>query len=201
MIPTPHFPTGKPVDFSSLFNHHLTHPDSDSIECATGRTDSRKATGLSDSGGMPGHLLGLGEPSPTLSATRQTAPSPTVPEKWAVGLCPLPSLENRRQGRVVRENLAFGSRLRLPGRRLPASATRLHHFGPCFCAAPQRTYLADAPGPEQQRRTGAGSFVWSSAVQDDLAVPRDLLRIAGEILNGKADRPGNGRPVGVRCSS
>ena len=81
------------------------------------------------------------------------------------------------------------------------SAAELHHFGPPLGTSAEWTHPANAMGSEQQRRTGAGSFVRSSAVQDDLPVTGNLLRIAGEVLNGKADRTGNGRPIVIQCSA
>jgi hypothetical protein len=43
-------------------------------------------------------------------------------------------------------------------------------FAPGIEAALQRTNFADASISKEERRTGARSFVWSSAVEDDFAV-------------------------------
>jgi hypothetical protein len=63
------------------------------------------------------------------------------------------------------------------------SAARLDHFGPRRCASPKWAHVNDAMGPEEQRRTGAGSFVWSSAIQNNLPVTWNLLRIGGEVFD------------------
>jgi hypothetical protein len=45
-------------------------------------------------------------------------------------------------------------------------------LAPGIEATLQRTNFADAPISKEERRTGARSFVWSSAVEDDFAVVR-----------------------------
>src|ERR1022692_2762900 len=80
-----------------------------------------------------------------------------------------------------------------------ASAAHLHHSIPCLGTSPQWTNAGEALGFEEQRRTGAGSFVRSTAIQNDLPVARNLLHIAGDVLEGEADRPGYGGRIAVRC--
>ena len=43
-------------------------------------------------------------------------------------------------------------------------------FAPGFEAAFQRANARNALFSEEERHTGAGSFVWSSAVEDDFAI-------------------------------
>ena len=43
-------------------------------------------------------------------------------------------------------------------------------FAPGFEAAFQRANARDALFSEEERHTGAGGFVWSSAVEDDFAI-------------------------------
>src|ERR1035441_10286903 len=46
---------------------------------------------------------------------------------------------------------------------------------PGIHAAGERVHAHDPPPLQQQRRTGAGSFVWLTAKQDDIAVARDFV--------------------------
>ena len=41
-------------------------------------------------------------------------------------------------------------------------------------AAFERTHTGDPVMQERERRTGAGSFVWSTAIEDHLFIARDL---------------------------
>ena len=76
-----------------------------------------------------------------------------------------------------------------PAVSIRASAAQFHHFMPCLGASPQRTDPGNAMGLEEQCRTGAGSFVWSTAVQNNFPVTRNPLDIAF-VLDGETDRPG-----------
>ena len=59
----------------------------------------------------------------------------------------------------------------------------LGHFGPRLYAALQRTHPRYAMGFEKQRRTGAGSFVWSTAAQDDFPVAWNLAPVGSELFD------------------
>ncbi len=43
-------------------------------------------------------------------------------------------------------------------------------FTPCFQAAFEWANPGDALSSEEERHTGAGGFVWSSAVEDDFTI-------------------------------
>jgi hypothetical protein len=46
-------------------------------------------------------------------------------------------------------------------------------------------------GPEQQRRTGAGSFVGSTTEQNDFAIARNLAVTGFQLLGGNTERARN----------
>ena len=52
---------------------------------------------------------------------------------------------------------------------------RVAEFAPGVEAALQGADTFDPLFSEEQRHTGAGGFVWSSTVQHDVAIARDLL--------------------------
>ena len=56
----------------------------------------------------------------------------------------------------------------------PHQLQRIIPLPPRIEAALQRAHSGYSVPLELQRRTGAGSFVWSSAVEDDIAISRDL---------------------------
>jgi len=100
------------------------------------------------------------------------------------------------------QDLLFG--FFIPPRLFPttlSSSAHLRRFGPCLCPSPQRTHPDNAVRFQDQRRTGAGSFVRSSAIQNDLPVTRNLARGAGEVLDGEADRARNWWPVVIHSSA
>lgn len=53
---------------------------------------------------------------------------------------------------------------------------------PSVETARQRPHPLDASPPEDQRHPGAAGFVGSRAIQDDVAVPGDLVMAAVQIL-------------------
>ena len=53
---------------------------------------------------------------------------------------------------------------------------------PPIQSALQRTHARNASFLQLQRHTGAGRFVWSSAVKDDIAIARDLLMAHLQLL-------------------
>ena len=55
----------------------------------------------------------------------------------------------------------------------------------------QRPHTNNPEFPEFERQTGARSFAWSSAVQDDLAVARDLLLARSDFIGRKPDSARN----------
>jgi hypothetical protein len=59
---------------------------------------------------------------------------------------------------------------------------RVAAFAPGVQAAFQRPNALDAFLPEEQRHTGAGGFVWSSAVEDDFAVTRQTVVLLFQLL-------------------
>jgi hypothetical protein len=63
-------------------------------------------------------------------------------------------------------------------------------------AAFQRTHSGDSVPLELQRRTGAGGFVWSSAVEDDIAIAGDLQMPFLQLLAIEPDRAGDFCAVG-----
>src|SRR2546422_11637347 len=62
--------------------------------------------------------------------------------------------------------------------------------------APQRPYVRDPPASEQERHPGARGLVGSGAVEDDLAVPGDLVVSSLEVLAGQAQGARDGARIG-----
>ena len=72
---------------------------------------------------------------------------------------------------------------------------RSRHTFPGIHTSPKGAHPFDPMGFEKQRRTGAGSFVRSTAKENDFAVAGNLLRTGRQVLNGEADRAGNGDQI------
>src|SRR5713226_6314279 len=68
---------------------------------------------------------------------------------------------------------------------------------PTGVAAGQWNDAGDPESSQSQRHTGAGGFVWSSAVEDDVPVARNLLVLGVQILRREAQRSGNLGATGV----
>jgi hypothetical protein len=60
----------------------------------------------------------------------------------------------------------------------------------------ERAHACDSVSLELQRRTGAGGFVWSSAVEDDIAIAGDLQMPFLQFLAIEPDRAGDLCAVG-----
>jgi len=65
-------------------------------------------------------------------------------------------------------------------------------FAPSVEATLQRADALDAFFSEEQRHTGAGSFVWSSTVENDFAVARQAIVLFFQLLRLNAEGAGNG---------
>src|ERR1039458_8300116 len=63
---------------------------------------------------------------------------------------------------------------------------------PGIHAAVERVHAHDPPPLQQQRRTGAGSFVWSTAKQDDIAVARYFVVARLLVFEGNAQSSRHG---------
>ena len=93
---------------------------------------------------------------------------------------------------------------RLPGRVFCAgssdcsSVERVAAFAPSLQTALQRPNPLDAILPEEQRHTGAGSFVWSSAIENDFAVAWQTVILLLQIRGIHAKSAGNGMRVGLK---
>ena len=68
---------------------------------------------------------------------------------------------------------------------------RIAAFAPGVQAALQRADARNALFPEEQRHTGAGGFVWSSTVKNDVAIARQLVILFLQFLSVHAERTGN----------
>ena len=91
----------------------------------------------------------------------------------------------RRRGGTLGAHIAPAgliARLRAEGRRDRLIDRRSCEFFPSFGAALERAHPGDPLGFQEQRRTGAGGFVRSTAEENDLAVARNLLAASGEIF-------------------
>ena len=64
-------------------------------------------------------------------------------------------------------------------------------FAPGLEAALERADALDAIFSKEQRHTGAGGFVWSSAEEDDLAVARQAVVLLLKRFGVHAERAGN----------
>jgi hypothetical protein len=62
----------------------------------------------------------------------------------------------------------------------------------------ERADPGDAAASEEERHTGARSFVWSSTVEDDFAVVRESLIVILEFLCIHAESAGNGFGIGLK---
>lgn len=69
-------------------------------------------------------------------------------------------------------------------------------FAPGFEAAFEGADTLDALFSEEERHTGAGSFVWSSAVENDFAIAGQTVVFFFELLGIHAEGAGNGFGVG-----
>ncbi len=69
---------------------------------------------------------------------------------------------------------------------------RVALLAPFFQAALQRADALNAFFPEKQRHTGAGGFVWSSTVEDDVAIARQALVVFLEFASIHAKGAGDG---------
>src|ERR1700679_650949 len=79
---------------------------------------------------------------------------------------------------------------------------RIVPFPPRVEPAFERTHTGDAVFFEDQRRTGAASFVWSSAVEDHVAISRDLQMPLLQLFSVEPQRSGDFRAIGryfLRC--
>jgi len=64
-------------------------------------------------------------------------------------------------------------------------------FAPSVEATLQGADALDAVFSEEQRHTGAGGFVWSSAIENDLAVAREAVVFFFQFLGVHAEGAGN----------
>jgi hypothetical protein len=69
-------------------------------------------------------------------------------------------------------------------------------FAPGFEAAFERANTRDALFSEEERHTGAGGFVWSSAIEDDFAIAGQAIVFLLELLGVHAEGAGNGFGIG-----
>ena len=69
-------------------------------------------------------------------------------------------------------------------------------FSPGFQAAFERANTRDALLSEEERHTGAGGFVWSSAIENDFAIAGQAVVFLFELLGVHAEGAGNGLGVG-----
>ena len=69
-------------------------------------------------------------------------------------------------------------------------------FAPGFEAALERANTRDALSSEEERHTGAGGFVWSSAIENDFAIAGQAVVFLFELLGVHAEGAGNGLGVG-----
>ena len=69
-------------------------------------------------------------------------------------------------------------------------------FAPGFQAAFERANTGDALFSEEERHTGAGGFVWSSAIENDFAIAGQAIVFLFELLGVHTEGAGNGFGVG-----
>jgi hypothetical protein len=67
---------------------------------------------------------------------------------------------------------------------------------PFFQATLKRANAFDAFFSKEQRHTGAGSFVWSSTVEDDVAISGKRIGLFLEFARIHAERAGNSFGIG-----
>src|SRR6266566_4995681 len=75
---------------------------------------------------------------------------------------------------------------------------RVAAFAPGIQAALQRADTLDAILPEEQRHTGASGLVWSSTIEDYLAVAGQKVVLLFQLLGVHAEGAGNGLRVGFK---
>jgi hypothetical protein len=68
---------------------------------------------------------------------------------------------------------------------------RVLQRGPGIESAEQRTYARDASLSQLQRHPGAGRFVGSGAVEDDVAIARNLLVAHLQLFRRETNRAGH----------
>src|SRR5260370_20345243 len=78
-----------------------------------------------------------------------------------------------------------------------ARGEREAELAPRGKTAGERADAFDAALSEKQRHTGAGGFVGSSTVEDDVAVAGEQLRMVVEFAGVHADGAGNGFGLGL----
>jgi len=59
-------------------------------------------------------------------------------------------------------------------------------FLPRFRTALERAHTSDPLRPQEQRHTGAGGFVWSTAKENDVSVSWNLFAAGGEVFRRDA---------------
>jgi hypothetical protein len=69
-------------------------------------------------------------------------------------------------------------------------------FAPSFEAAFERANAGDALFSEEERHTGARSFVWSSAIEDDFTIVGQQIVFFLQFLGVHAESAGNGFGIG-----
>jgi len=74
---------------------------------------------------------------------------------------------------------------------------RIPAFAPGFQATLQGADIRDAVFSEEQRHTGAGGFVWSSTVEDDLAIAGQAVVLFFQLLGVHAEGARNGFGVSL----
>jgi hypothetical protein len=78
----------------------------------------------------------------------------------------------------------------------PDLIERETQFAPGSQTAGQRPDALNALLPQEQRHTGAGSFAGSSAIEDDIAVPRNRVLVFLELFRNQVQGPANHVGVG-----
>ena len=73
---------------------------------------------------------------------------------------------------------------------------RILVFAPGFQAAFEGANARDALSSEEERHTGARSFVWSSAIENDFAIAGQTVVFLFELLGVHAEGAGNGFGIG-----
>jgi hypothetical protein len=76
-----------------------------------------------------------------------------------------------------------------------------HQGQPRFGSALEREHAGDAVASQEQRRTGAGGFVWSTAEENDITIPRNLPVTYSEILDRDFQRAWKRNGIGNRTTS
>src|ERR1700680_312418 len=65
------------------------------------------------------------------------------------------------------------------------------HFAPGSQASGQRPDALDALSSQEQRHTGAGGFAGSTAIEDDVAIPRNRVLVFLEVFRNQVQGPRN----------